>query len=270
MKDSFVYIWLNITHNKKYIGYHKGSILDGYISSSKSEEFWKDFYDSSIEWERFIVFEGTKEECLEYEQKLLKDEDIKSDLIYNNARGASIIFTEEVLAKMSKSGQKRWENINEDDRKIFGENISKSKLGIPRSEETKKKLSDNLLGLSFVDRFGEDKAKEIGDKISEANTGKPIHSEEYKLNLSEKLKGNNYGSMISDESKEAKRIRFLGENNPGKNKSEVTIRKISNSKKGKESPFKGICRKTISCPHCDKQGGEGIMNRWHFDNCKFK
>ena len=22
------------------------------------------------------------------------------------------------------------------------------------------------------------------------------------------------------------------------------------------------------CPHCDKIGGEGNMQRWHFDNCK--
>ena len=33
---------------------------------------------------------------------------------------------------------------------------------------------------------------------------------------------------------------------------------------------KGIPRPKIVCPHCDKQGGVGIMNRWHFDNCKSK
>lgn len=25
-----------------------------------------------------------------------------------------------------------------------------------------------------------------------------------------------------------------------------------------------------TCPHCSKEGGERIMKRWHFDNCKFK
>ena len=29
-------------------------------------------------------------------------------------------------------------------------------------------------------------------------------------------------------------------------------------------------RKTVTCPHCDKTGSTGNMNRWHFDNCKFK
>jgi len=26
----------------------------------------------------------------------------------------------------------------------------------------------------------------------------------------------------------------------------------------------------VSCLHCNVIGGEGIMKRWHFDNCKFK
>jgi len=25
-----------------------------------------------------------------------------------------------------------------------------------------------------------------------------------------------------------------------------------------------------TCPHCEKEGGERIMKRWHFDNCKLK
>jgi hypothetical protein len=32
----------------------------------------------------------------------------------------------------------------------------------------------------------------------------------------------------------------------------------------------GIPRKKLKCPHCDKIGGDGNMQRWHFDNCKFK
>lgn len=33
---------------------------------------------------------------------------------------------------------------------------------------------------------------------------------------------------------------------------------------------RGIPRKKVTCPHCGKEGGEGIMLRWHFDNCKHK
>ena len=33
---------------------------------------------------------------------------------------------------------------------------------------------------------------------------------------------------------------------------------------------KGIERPKKKCPYCDKEGGDGMMQRWHFDNCKFK
>jgi hypothetical protein len=33
---------------------------------------------------------------------------------------------------------------------------------------------------------------------------------------------------------------------------------------------RGKIRKKETCPHCGKEGGEGIMKRWHFDNCKHK
>jgi hypothetical protein len=62
----------------------------------------------------------------------------------------------------------------------------------------------------------------------------------------------------------------LGENNPGKNKSEETRKKLSDSLKGKKSKLIGIKREKIKCPHCNKEGGSGVMQRWHFDNCKHK
>lgn len=33
---------------------------------------------------------------------------------------------------------------------------------------------------------------------------------------------------------------------------------------------RGKVRRKETCPHCGKEGGEGIMKRWHFDNCKHK
>lgn len=30
----------------------------------------------------------------------------------------------------------------------------------------------------------------------------------------------------------------------------------------------GISQEKITCPHCNKTGGNSIMKRWHFDNCK--
>ena len=31
-----------------------------------------------------------------------------------------------------------------------------------------------------------------------------------------------------------------------------------------------IAKTIVECPHCGKQGGNRIMLRWHFGNCKFK
>lgn len=33
---------------------------------------------------------------------------------------------------------------------------------------------------------------------------------------------------------------------------------------------KGVKRPIVTCPHCNKQGADRIMGRWHFDNCKHK
>lgn len=135
------------------------------------------------------------------------------------------------------------------------------------SEKIRSRYRDLYKGKSFVERFGEERAKEIGEKISKSNTGKAIHSPEHKTLLSEKMKGNSYGKHQGIESREKKRQAFL-HNNPGKNKKQETIEKISKSKKGKPGWNKGQPRKRIVCPYCKKEGGEGLMQRWHFDNCK--
>lgn len=268
--EAFVYKWKNLSNGKYYIGYHKGNTNDGYISSSKSDIFWQDFNNKDMIWERLILFTGNKSDCLKFEQDLLKEIDLKDNNVYNNARGSDIIFTEEVLIKMSISGKKRWENMDDQSKKIRNSKISKSKTGVPRSEETKKKMSDNLIGKSFVDRFGEERAIEICKSISEKQTGmkKPKQSLAMRGRYIGELNPM-YGKKHTDEFKEDRRS-YLIENNPGRNKTEETKRKISESKKGTISPFKGIKREEVECPHCLKKGGIGVMNRWHFDNCKYK
>jgi hypothetical protein len=55
-----------------------------------------------------------------------------------------------------------------------------------------------------------------------------------------------------------------------KPKSEKTKLKISIAMMGKLSPIKDKPQTKITCPHCDKTGGESNMKRYHFDNCKFR
>jgi len=66
--------------------------------------------------------------------------------------------------------------------------------------------------------------------------------------------------------------------------SDETRKKISNAQKGPlgywykrsrpaemnkkvSDALKGVPKKQITCPHCNKFGGEPQMKRWHFDNC---
>jgi len=69
--DSFVYCWTNLTDSKVYVGYHKGTEDDGYVCSSRSQEFWDDFYDPEKDWSRSIVAHGTKDECRSLESEML-------------------------------------------------------------------------------------------------------------------------------------------------------------------------------------------------------
>ena len=270
MKDSFVYLWKNLTNGKLYVGYHKGDKNDGYICSSHNPKFWEDFHNSNMLWEREIIFEGTGNECLKEEQNILKTFDIQNEKYYNNARGAEIIWTQDLKERVSIIHKKRWENIDIEKEKIRRIKISKSKIGIPKSKTTRDKISKTLKGKSFTDKFGIERAKEIGLKISKKQKGKDIHTQSWKDEQSKKMIGNDFGKCQSKETRIIKRDRFTSESNPGKNKTIETKLKISNTKKGVQSKTKGIKRKIIICPYCGKEGGEGLMQRWHFNNCKHK
>ena len=61
---------------------------------------------------------------------------------------------------------------------------------------------------------------------------------------------------------------------PVSNETRKKISKAISGKKngmyGKTHHMKGKKRIEVECNHCGKVGGEGVMGRWHFDNCKQK
>jgi hypothetical protein len=182
--------------------------------------------------------------------------------------------TEETKQKMKESASKKDKSCYSNPER--NKKISRAKTNVPRSEKTKEKIhkhhEEHLKGKTYIEIYGEEKAKNIKGKIVQKNTGKK-RSENFKNEQSLRFSGENnpmFGKKQSDEFKESKRKYFLSENNPGKNKTEETKLKISNEKKRKPSKTKGIPRKKITCPHCGKIGGEGLMSRWHFENCKYK
>lgn len=91
----------------------------------------------------------------------------------------------------------------------------------------------------------------------------------------------------SEEQKQKQREKMLG-----RHPSESTIQKMKNNNAGKNNPFFGrqhspevrskmkkpkskehiqkmkAPKKVLVCPHCGKSGGNGNMQRWHFDHCQ--
>lgn len=166
--EAFVYEWINLTNNKRYIGYHKGSLDDGYICSSTSIIFWQDFNNPEMKWKREILAEGTKEDCLKIEQRLLKQIDIRSDAFYNNARGSEVIFTDEVKEKIRQHH-------------LGGSSGMKGKR---HNEATKKKLS-----IALKNRvFSEDHLNKLRKPNKNATNKKGPKSETHINNMKESAK----------------------------------------------------------------------------------
>jgi hypothetical protein len=96
--------------------------------------------------------------------------------------------------------------------------------------------------------------KDLGTGIlrNRTNGGEGVsgynHSEEVRKNISNRQKGNIYGSL----SKGIKR-----------NFSDKEQWKLNVS-----AAKSGIPKLVVQCPHCEKTGGLPQMKRWHFDRCK--
>lgn len=129
----------------------------------------------------------------------------------------------------------------------------------------------------------ESKSKQVATRRANGNY---IMSDTIKLKISQGLKGVSKGRKISAEQKYNLSITRIGNKNPmyGKTpwnkgiKTEKILKEkrkpgakkgSSNSLKGRESLLKGMIKEINTCPHCNKSGGKGAMQRWHFDNCKF-
>jgi len=241
--EAFVYCLTNLDNNKKYIGYHKGSVDDGYICSSRSEVFWKDWEE--CQWSRQIIAKGTVEECVNFEKLLLHSVDIYSDEWYNNNRSGSIVYTEEVRRKMSESCKGR--KISEEHKK----KISAANKGRKWTDEQRQRMSDAMKGREYKDEWKK--------KLSASLTGKPL-SEEHKKKLALAKLGNTNkkGKKVSDDGRKR-----MSESKLGIKHSESTKLKMSEANKGKKQPI-------VECPHCGVKGGSQTMPRWHFDRCKDK
>ena len=90
MYEAFIYKWTNKTNGKYYIGYHKGTPDDGYISSGKT--FLTEYNGNPNNFYRQILLYGKKKYCQYIEAKLIMKA-IETDgygMIYNRTRRSTL------------------------------------------------------------------------------------------------------------------------------------------------------------------------------------
>jgi len=117
--------------------------------------------------------------------------------------------------------------------------IAESKRGIPRSEETKRKISEKLKGKSHLYPRSEETRKKLSIALMGKNKGKKL-SEETRKKISERLKGKSKGkgkiawnrgkkNIYSDETRQR-----ISNSLTGRKLSIETRKKISEGHKGKK------------------------------------
>ena len=218
--EAFVYEWTN-TLGKRYIGYHLGSTNDGYITSSKSDEFWNDWKNPDVTWNRKIIAVGSKTDMLALERKLLKEnkeEIFNGTTFYNNSTGGGVVFTNEVRQKISKKNKgkespykgktspkvccvkcRKEISVYQTDKHYNSNSCRpKKKRTMTITEEAKRKISNSLLGKK--------KSKETREKMSIAFSGR-THSLETKEKIGAAAKLRNAGTVWITNGNENKRIK---------------------------------------------------------------
>lgn len=85
-KEAFVYRWRELSTNKWYVGYHKGTVDDGYTCSS---EIVKPLIETDpSNWERKVLRFGSKEEMIKLERRILKSLNARTNTnSYNRSNG---------------------------------------------------------------------------------------------------------------------------------------------------------------------------------------
>jgi len=163
--DAFVYQWTDNANGKKYIGFHKGCPLDGYIGSGKH---FKAAYKKRPEcFTRRILAMGSCQSMRELETQLLKELDVRNDTDYYNLIDHELPYTGGL--SFNKGASHPW--VSERNKANKGK--PSPLKGRPKSEEHKQKLSAARKGRpgTFI---GKRHSEETRTKLSAARKGKPI------------------------------------------------------------------------------------------------
>ena len=240
----YIYLITDTTNGMKYTGKHhyhiEGQLDPNYHGSGV---IIKNIYKKRPETlkEEYIKTCYSEEEMCSDEQYYIKVFKTLWPNGYNLTEGGDGgIPSDETRKKMSKS--QKGKHLSEETKKKLSESHSGEKhpmFGKHHSEETKKKLSESHKGKPAPNK-GVPMSEETKKKLSEVIKEKFIYDEEYRRKISEAHKN------ISDDvhrkmSESRKKLYSSGMKHPmlGKQHSEESKKKMSESHKGKSSHRKG-------------------------------
>ena len=138
-ENAFVYCWTDHANQKLYVGVHKGSPDDGYISSGKL--MLDEYKRRPGDFSRQIIAQGSWDDCIALETKILKAEDAgRNPNYYNMHNGNGQYYNKgHTQAAKEKMKAKRATQIITEEHKA---KIGAAHKGMKRSIETRKKMSD--------------------------------------------------------------------------------------------------------------------------------
>lgn len=161
MAEAFTYCWTDIKLNKLYVGWHKGSIDDGYICSSKL--MLEEYNKRPNDFKREIIATGSSLDMISLELSILNSENAKLNEDYYNMHNGNGLYrlgshTEDTKKKISKSkrGTKRPDvsernkiDLNPAKKGLCSRDTSGEKnpmFGVTHTKESKNKMSLNRKG----------------------------------------------------------------------------------------------------------------------------
>ena len=124
--QAFVYCWTDHKTNKLYVGSHKGTEDDGYISSSK---VMLNLYSERHEdFTRQIIASGKVEDIRKLETVILKSANAAIDeTFYNKHNGFGSYLTEDIKKKIGSKSKERYCALSDEDKELFRKRMSIAK-----------------------------------------------------------------------------------------------------------------------------------------------
>jgi len=235
----YVYLTTNLVNGRVYVGQRIGNFNFEYLGSGVCLQRAIRKYGKNKFVVKFVKCAGDKAglDFLEIKyiaqyRKRLGKENVYNVLNGGDGGGEGGPFfkghnhSEETKKKMSIARRGR---VCSEETKA---KIGKAKFGVPRPKSVCEKLSNLLKGKTFIARFGEQRAKEIIEKSACKQRGQKRPKQS--VAMKGRFVGDKnpmYGKHRSEEFKQQKRLYFLSDRNPGKNKTPETIKKLSDRAK---------------------------------------